>query len=234
LEVDFFMALAIAPGRTVTLEGMRKRATRLYTIIAWAHVPAVALIAISARNAWLAPTIALFVAAIVASIATRTMHEGLSLRLLMATVLTAAPIAFVYAGRGHTSGISGLGDWQIDYHMYFFAIFAILVGYVDWRPIALSAALTAVHHLLLDFIAPAAVFPEEGIDRVVLHALCVVAECGVLFWITNTVAQLFQRIDDLMDYTTQATAEALAGEIAEKAALQSEVDTMRALLAQRV
>jgi methyl-accepting chemotaxis protein len=212
---------------------MRARATQLYTIILWLHVPAVALVALNARNAWLGPVLFLALTALLATVCTRAMKEGVALRSIIAVALTLGPIAFVYAGRGVLSGISGHGDWQIDYHMYFFAVFAMLVGYVDWRPIVISAGLTAVHHLLFDIFVPSAVFPEEGLDRVALHAICVVAECGVLIWITNTVAALFARIDEVMNYTTKATAEAIADEIAEKAALQAQLDELRGAVAAR-
>jgi len=217
----------------LTLAGMRARATQLYTIIIWLHVPAVALVALNAHNAWLEPALVLAIVAIIATICARTMKDGISLRSIMAIALTLGPVAFVFAGRGDLSGISGHGDWQIDYHMYFFAVFAMLVGYVDWRPIVISAGLTAVHHLLFDLFVPSAVFPQEGVDRVVLHAICVVAECGVLIWITNTVAALFARIDEVMNYTTLATAEAIADEIAEKAALQAQLDELRTAVAAR-
>jgi len=217
----------------LTLAGMRARATQLYTIIIWLHVPAVALVALNAHNAWLEPALFLAIVAIIATICARTMKDGISLRSIMAIALTLGPVAFVFAGRGDLSGISGHGDWQIDYHMYFFAVFAMLVGYVDWRPIVISAGLTAVHHLLFDLFVPSAVFPQEGVDRVVLHAICVVAECGVLIWITNTVAALFARIDEVMNYTTLATAEAIADEIAEKAALQAQLDELRTAVAAR-
>jgi methyl-accepting chemotaxis protein len=221
-------AVTHSPSRSLSLAGIRQRATQLYTLIVWLHVPAVALIALNARNAWLAPAVFLAIVATIATICARTMPNKLPLRSIMAVALTFGPIAFVYAGRGAFSGISGHGDWQVDYHMYFFAMFAILVAYVDWRPIVISAALTAVHHLLLDFIMPAGVFPEEGIDRVLLHALCVVAEVSVLIWITNTIAALFKRVDQIMDFTTKATAEAIATELEEKAALQAQLDALRA------
>jgi len=47
-------------------------------------------------------------------------------RLALATALTAMPMLFVHAG---------MGVWQIDYHMYFFAVFAMLAAFVDWRPV---------------------------------------------------------------------------------------------------
>ena len=108
--------------------------------------------------------------------------------------------------------------------MYFFGMFAMLTAYIDWRPIAISAALTAAHHLVLDLILPANVFPEEGIDRVVLHAVAVVIECGVLFWLTLAIAALFKRLEDLVDFTSRETAEALMREQETNAALQDQLD----------
>jgi hypothetical protein len=220
-------ATTLRAPRTFTLEDVRARATSLYTLIAWLHVPAAAVIALVARNAWLYPTLTLAVIAVIATIVPRVIPSGPLLRSVMAIALTAAPIVFVYAGRGDTSGITGHSDWQIDYHMYFFAMFAILVGYVDWLPIVVSAALTGAHHLILDLVDPTAVFPEEGLDRVALHAICVLAECSVLIWITLTIKALFGRIDELMDFTTKATAEAIADSMAENAALQAELVRVR-------
>jgi len=69
-------------------------------------------------------------------------------------------------------------------HMYFFATLAVCAGWSDWRAIVACAAITAVHHLLLNFIVPAAVFPD-GADlwRVVVHAVILVAQTAVLIWI---------------------------------------------------
>jgi methyl-accepting chemotaxis protein len=215
-------------ARPLKLSDLRAQATRAYTLIAFLHVPAAALIALNSHNAWLGPTLVMAVVAALVMICARTMRDGLALRSIVATALTIAPIVFVYAGRGALSGLGGHGDWQIDYHMYFFAVFAMLVGYVDWRPIVVSATLTAVHHLLLDLIVPSAIFPQEGLDRVVLHAICVVAECGVLIWIAHTLQALFSRVDDLMDFTTQATAEAIAVELSEKEALRVRLEELLA------
>ncbi len=221
------MASMTAARQPLSLSGIRERATALYTVITWLHVPAVMLIALNARNAWVGPTLILLAIAASTTLITQLLKDGLLLRSLVAIALTAGPILFVYAGRGASSGIAGHGDWQIDYHMYFFAVFAMLIGYMDWRPIMVSAALTAGHHLLFDLFAASAVFPEEGLDRVALHAIVVAAECCVLIWTANMVQRLFARIDDLMDFTTKATAEAIAGEVAEKTALQAEIARLR-------
>ena len=54
--------------------------------------------------------------------------------------------------------------WQIDIHMYFFAALALLVAYCDYRPILIGTAAVALHHLVLNFVLPAAVFPGEAIS----------------------------------------------------------------------
>lgn len=79
---------------------------------------------------------------------------------------------------------------QIDIHMYFFAMLAICAACVDWRPILAFTGLTAVHHVVLYFVIPAAIFPgESSIIRVGLHAVILVAEAGVLLALTNMMSQ---------------------------------------------
>lgn len=79
---------------------------------------------------------------------------------------------------------------QIDMHMYFFASLAVLAMWVDWRPIATFTAVTAVHHLVLYVAMPAAVFPGESeFTRVILHAVILLMEAGMLFMITRIVAR---------------------------------------------
>jgi len=74
--------------------------------------------------------------------------------------------------------------WQVDIHMLFFALIAMLAILADWRPIVVSAAVTAVHHLLTNFLMPSLVFPG-GADfgRVILHAVIVIIETGALVWL---------------------------------------------------
>ena len=79
---------------------------------------------------------------------------------------------------------------QIDMHMYFFASLAVLAMWVDWRPIFAFTAVTAVHHLVLYVVMPAAVFPgESDFTRVLLHAVILLMEAGMLFMITRIVAR---------------------------------------------
>lgn len=210
--------------RSFSLAQIRETATRIFVWVAWAHVALAAGISLIARNPWAGPAAVALAIALVATLAAWVLRDGLARRSILAVCLTFGPIIFVYAGRGHTSGFAGNGDWQIDYHMYFFGVFAMLTAFVDWRPIALSAAVTAVHHLMLDLVVPANVFPEEGIDRVALHAIAVVIECGVLFWLTTAISALFKRLEDLVNLTSRETAEALTQQLEENAALRAELE----------
>jgi methyl-accepting chemotaxis protein len=210
-------------SNSFTLGGIRATATKIFVWVAWAHVLLAGGVALIARNRWQEPMAFTLAVALVATLAAWKMRDGLTLRSIVAICLTFGPIVFVFAGRGHFSGLAGNGDWQIDYHMYFFGVFAMLTAFVDWRPIAVSAALTAGHHLILDLVVPGNVFPEEGIDRVALHALAVVVECGVLFWLTIAIAALFKRLEDLVDFTSRETADALTREMEVNADLRAQL-----------
>jgi methyl-accepting chemotaxis protein len=100
-------------------------------------------------------------------------------------------------------------------HMYFFAALACLVAYCDFRPIVAGTLAVALHHLVLNFVIPAAVFPG-GADfgRVILHAVILILEAGVLVWVAHQLAQLFatQRAAET-EAANAALARANAGRI---------------------
>ena len=103
-------------------------------------------------------------------------------------------------------------------HMYFFAALACLVAYCDYRPIIVGTVAVALHHLVLNFILPAAVYPG-GADfgRVVLHAVILLIEAGVLSWLALKLSHLFET-------TAQKTAEAEAASAAEARATADRSD----------
>jgi methyl-accepting chemotaxis protein len=195
------------------LMALRRRASQVFVVLLWLHVPVVAVIAASNAHALWPSTLAAIVLAALGTLGARLSPDGVAGRLTVAWALVGMPMVFVHAGAG---------DLQIDFHLYFFAVLAMLVAYVDWRPIAFAAALTAVHHLVLDFVDPRSVFPDQsgldGIPRVLLHAVIVVVECGVLIWMTVRIRALFLAADEENARANAALAEsqrlrdALAGE----------------------
>ena len=62
--------------------------------------------------------------------------------------------------------------WQVDAHMYFFATMGVLVMLVDYRAIIAGAGAVALHHVALNFLFPALVYPGgSDLSRTVMHAL---------------------------------------------------------------
>ncbi len=135
-------------------------------------------------NGWLAPTALMAAMAIAATVSWTSSGNGLSTRLTFAIALMGGVSVFAYQLAGHA--------WQIDMHMYFFAALACLVAYCDYRPILAGTVAVALHHLVLNFLLPAAIYPG-GADfgRVVLHAVILLMEAGVLVWLSlQTVASV--------------------------------------------
>jgi diguanylate cyclase (GGDEF)-like protein len=110
--------------------------------------------------------------------------------MIVAAALTAAPILMVSAG-------TGLG--QIDWQLYFFVVLGLLVAYVDWRPILVSAALAAAHHAVVSVILPRAVFPQSDLLGIYLNVTMVVVDAIVLVWIVRQMSQLFSRMTHTND-----------------------------------
>jgi methyl-accepting chemotaxis protein len=181
---------------------LRVRASRVFAVLLWLHVPIVWAVAAANHAPALGVTVVAVLLSAVGTIGARLSPNGPAGRLTIAYALVGMPMVLVHAGAG---------QWQIDYHMYFFAVFAMLAVYVDWRPIALAAGLTALHHLVLDLVLPASVFPQqgayEGLGRVALHAIIVVAECTVLIWMTARVRALFLEAEAENARAAEALAE---------------------------
>jgi methyl-accepting chemotaxis protein len=203
--------------RWLSLEHLRARATELFAVLAWLHVPAVAAIAVVTHHAWVTPTATLAAVAAIATVCARYMKDGIALRSIMALALTLGPIGFAWTGFA-----------TIDTSLYFFAVIAMLVGYVDWRPIVISASAAAFNAVLLSLAASDIVFPAEGMDRFIIQGICLLAELVVLISITGTLQRLFSNVDSFMEFTMKETAAALAGEMHEKARLQAELSKLRA------
>ncbi|MES2193494.1 MAG: methyl-accepting chemotaxis protein [Pseudomonadota bacterium] len=182
------------------LDALRETASKALIALLWLHVP-IALAVGMARGAWLMPTILTTAFAAAATLSWRAAGNGLSTSLVVAVALMGGVSVFTWELAGH--------PWQIDIHMYFFAALACLVAYCDVRPILAGTVAVALHHLALNFIIPAAIFPG-GADfgRVVLHAGILVLEASVLLLVAYQLERLFMT-------TAQKTAEADVANAAE-------------------
>ncbi|MHA7774946.1 methyl-accepting chemotaxis protein [Roseibium sp. M-1] len=144
---------------------------------------------------------------------------GIETRLASAMSLAGLVALFVAS----LSVPAGETSYQLDGHMYFFAVLAILAAWVDWRALAAYAAVVAVHHLALNFVLPWAVFPNGAdLGRVVFHALIVVVEVGVLWWMTDCIARAFAMSDAALHDAESAREKALA--LQERSREQDEIE----------
>ncbi|HTG05471.1 MAG TPA: methyl-accepting chemotaxis protein [Bradyrhizobium sp.] len=192
------------------LDALRETASKALISLLWLHVPIAAVIGMARGTDWLMPTILMIAFAAAATLSWRSVGNGLSTHLVIAVALMGGVSVFTFQLSGHA--------WQVDSHMYFFAALASLAAYCDYRPIIAGTIAVALHHLALNFILPAAVYPG-GADfgRVVLHAVILVIEAAVLIWLAHKLAQLFET-------TAQKTAEAEAAGAAEARAIMEHAE----------
>lgn len=130
---------------------------------------------------------------------------------------------------------------QIDLHMYFFACLAVVAAWLDWRALLAYAGVVAVHHLGLSLALPSLVFPDgAGIDRVLLHAVILIAQTAVLVWLVVRLQTGIAASDALRRSesgrgeaeTMKAQAEASTRrEVARSLALQEQVRDFRGSVA---
>jgi len=166
------------------LDLLRQRFSRILLALLWLHLPVLGFVVLvlGLGSTWTLAAAGLLVAA--ATVARWEDPVGIATRLVSSAALAGMPALLLAAFAGHA--------WQPDLHMYFFACLAITAAWCDWRCILLAATLTALHHLLLNFLVPALVFPGGAdIWRVVLHAVIVVLETAVLIWLSEALARSF-------------------------------------------
>jgi len=193
------------------LKHLRETTSGALLAVLWLHVPICLAISMARGIDWMLPLLLTAAMAIAATLSWRMIGNELSTRLIFAVALMGDVSVFTFQLAGHR--------WQIDTHMYFFAALACLVSYCDYRPIIAATIAVALHHLLLNLILPAAVYPGGGdLGRVVLHAVILLIEAGVLIWLAHKLSHLFET-------TAQKTAEAQAANAAESRANAERTET---------
>ncbi|MFY7776778.1 MAG: methyl-accepting chemotaxis protein [Elstera sp.] len=155
---------------------LRRKSALFMVVFIAAHIPAVALLTWLRGGSLIVPVLVSLGLSALPLFAWLANKTALSTRLTIAAALIGQVSLLVYGLAGH--------PWQADMHMYYFAAIAMLAAFCDGRVVLTGATVTAVHHLVLNFVFPAAVF-SGGSDfaRVVLHAVLVVMETGALIWL---------------------------------------------------
>jgi methyl-accepting chemotaxis protein len=182
--VAFSQVLPIEICMAGDLNTLRDSVSKFLVPVLWLHVLLVAVVAWDLGHGWLLVTLLAAAVAAIAMAAWASAPSSRASRLTIAVAYIGMVSILLAACRG--------SSFQLDIHMYYFASMAILATYCDWEVVLAAAGATAVHHLVLNFVAPYLVFPKGGdLDRVVLHAIVVIFEAGALVWMTHRVTTLF-------------------------------------------
>ena len=182
-------ARTTAPPPDDAVGRIRVQGVMLLALLGW-----IALVPIVAASPWVQPgsTLPLLGAGIAVNMAPtwmalRRRHDAEACA-VVSTLAAALPAMLVFLLRD--------AEWQIDGHMYFFVALSALTVLCDWRPIAIASALIAAHHLLLDWLVPSWVFgASDGDARVLFHAVAVLAQFGILAFLTGLIGRLLRRQD---------------------------------------
>ena len=213
---------------STSIDNLRLAASRIFIPLLWAHVAVVGLIDLFSPNESPIGDVLPYVLAVVfAAVPTASFMAD------RAGPVTRSLVSVAFVGMTSLFVAEAHGRWQIDFHMYYFAVFAILAAYCDWRAIVVAAAVTAVHHLSLNFLYPEAVFPDgSDLPRVLLHATVVVIEGVVLVWLVRKLVDLFDSSDkavlaaqEMQERETRLAQEKL--DIQEKVQADQRADRMR-------
>ncbi|WPB87288.1 methyl-accepting chemotaxis protein [Sediminicoccus rosea] len=129
--------------------------------------------------------------------------------------------------------------WRLDVHMAYFAALALLAGFCDPRPILLGTLTVALHHVALNFAAPALVFgtPDGDLGRVVLHAVILLVEAaGLLVLVAGMrrAAEAARAAIVQAEHSRQAELAAVERRQALEAAAAREAREARAATAERI
>jgi len=111
--------------------------------------------------------------------------------------------------------------YQIDMHMAFFAALAVVAVWCCWVSVVIAGATIALHHLVLNFLYPYAVFPDgSDLPRVLIHAVIVVVQVAALAYLTNRAVTALSQAE-------AAGAEALAAEAARAKLAEKESEALQ-------
>ncbi len=165
------------------LDRLRNAVSRVVLMLIWLQALLAPVTAYAAGGDWLQLGLASLAVASVTTLVRWRSPTSQSSRLMIAVALIASLSLIVAASAGC--------KWQVDLHMCYFAELAILAAYCDRDVVLAGAAATAMHHLALNFLMPALIFPGGAqLERVLLHAGVLCVETAALVWLTYRIATL--------------------------------------------
>jgi methyl-accepting chemotaxis protein len=170
-----------SPASLGQLQNLRQASERAIVYLIWAHGPLLVITALVTSGSLLLAVLPWALVAAVVTVAHRADPGTARTRAIVAVGLCVIPAFLVLQLDGR--------PWQIDAHMEFFATLSIAAAMLDFQAIIVSAAVIALHHLILNFIVPSLVFPNGAdVTRVIFHAVILIPQAAVLAWLADRAA----------------------------------------------
>ncbi|HYZ23971.1 MAG TPA: hypothetical protein VE690_17625, partial [Rhodopila sp.] len=122
--------------------------------------------------------------------------------------------------------VNSYTSFQIDAHMLYFVLAALLLGYFCWITLLVACVHTALHHTTLNLVLPYLVYPDgESWVRTFYHAAAVLLQLAGTGFIAVRLHRMFHDSEAARQCLAQASAEADAlrqAQDAERLRLQAE------------
>jgi methyl-accepting chemotaxis protein len=138
------------------LEVFQRKVALALIALSIVHVPVLAAAAAFLGASVGATFFSALILAVVPALFYWTGRPLLTVSLSVTVTLVGQTSILVYVFASH--------PWQVEMHFYYFVVLAMLSGFCGWRSLLLGAALIATHHLGLNYVLPAAIYPG-GTDR---------------------------------------------------------------------
>lgn len=149
---------------------------RIVLAAIWLHPPVFVAIGFAIGGPGLAAGGLSLGIAVLAAAAWRFARATASLPIAVALIAQPAIMTGLFTGH----------PWQVDTHMYFFAVMALLSVLSDVRALIAAAAVVAVHHIAFNFLLSDLIYPGgQDFGRTVMHAVILTIETGGLIYIVH-------------------------------------------------
>ncbi len=176
----------------------------LFCALNFAHAPIFAVFGWLIGGAVAAAVAASFLLAALAETARRIAPDRVDVVIALSLVGQASVMTALFSGHA----------WQVDTHMYNFAVVAAISALASFPALFAAAGLVAVHHLTLNFVAPALIYPDGGdLARAIFHAGILIVEVVFLALMIQQRMSLQSAAEAEADFARKETRRAEEQEV---------------------
>ncbi len=186
------------------LISLRRGATLSFAVLLWGLLALNTVFAFqSGMSIWVTVSISLL-SAIIGTFTAMRMPSTLAGRLTIVVCLMNSYDVAIFA--------TSFTPYQLDAHMLYFVIAALLIGYCCWITLLSACLHTAVQHFMFNLFIPQFLYPG-GADweRFFYHATILIVQLVGSMMIAVKLHRLFVRSHEMIDEVQEASTQALLG-----------------------